>query len=188
MAGRATLPPSSDMLVAAGAAVDLGDRQRTPPRPRPGARVRGDDRDPGERALDAEQRAPWRGPPRGARPWPSFTFEMNPLTVGTEDVAAVDALLIIDCHNSSSRDWSTFARPRGMRGETTRPGPRRGSWARRARRRAVRFLERRGYVVLARNLRSRLGEVDLLVRDGSTLVSVEAKAWRGVAGDPPEAW
>ena len=29
-------------------------------------------------------------------PWPSFTFEINPLKVGTEDMAAVDALLIID--------------------------------------------------------------------------------------------
>jgi putative endonuclease len=51
---------------------------------------------------------------------------------------------------------------------------------------AVRFLERRGYVILARNLRSRLGEVDLLARDGSTLVFVEVKARRG-SGDPPQA-
>jgi putative endonuclease len=51
----------------------------------------------------------------------------------------------------------------------------------------VRFLKRRGYVVLARNLRSRLGELDLLVRDGSTLVFVEVKARRGAGGDPAEA-
>ena len=28
-------------------------------------------------------------------PWPSFTFEINPLKVGTSDLAAVDALLIV---------------------------------------------------------------------------------------------
>ena len=52
---------------------------------------------------------------------------------------------------------------------------------------AVRYLERRGLVILARNLRSRLGEIDLLARDGSTLVFVEVKARRGLSGDPPEA-
>jgi len=52
---------------------------------------------------------------------------------------------------------------------------------------AVQFLKRRGYVILARNLRSRLGEIDLLVQDGATLVFVEVKARRGVAGDPPQA-
>ena len=29
-------------------------------------------------------------------PWPSFTFEVNPLKVGAERVAAVDGLLVID--------------------------------------------------------------------------------------------
>jgi putative endonuclease len=52
---------------------------------------------------------------------------------------------------------------------------------------AVRFLRRRGLVILARNLRSRLGEIDLLARDGRTLVFVEVKARRGLTGDPPEA-
>jgi putative endonuclease len=52
---------------------------------------------------------------------------------------------------------------------------------------AVRFLRRRGLVIVARNLRSRLGEVDLLAREGSTLVFVEVKARRGSPGDSPEA-
>jgi putative endonuclease len=52
---------------------------------------------------------------------------------------------------------------------------------------AARFLERRGLVIVARNLRSRLGEIDLLARDGSTLVFVEVKTRRGAPGDPPEA-
>ncbi len=52
---------------------------------------------------------------------------------------------------------------------------------------ARRFLERRGLVILARNLRSRLGEIDLVARDGPTLVFVEVKARRGAPGDPPEA-
>jgi putative endonuclease len=49
------------------------------------------------------------------------------------------------------------------------------------------FLKRRGLVILARNLRSRLGEIDLLARDGPTLVFVEVKARRSWVGDPPEA-
>jgi putative endonuclease len=52
---------------------------------------------------------------------------------------------------------------------------------------AVRFLERQGLVILARNLRSRLGEIDLVARDRSTLVFVEVKARRGHPGDPPES-
>ncbi|HWC01210.1 MAG TPA: YraN family protein [Methylomirabilota bacterium] len=52
---------------------------------------------------------------------------------------------------------------------------------------AARFLERRGFVILARNLRSRLGEIDLVARDGGTLVFVEVKARRGLPGDPPQA-
>lgn len=42
-------------------------------------------------------------------------------------------------------------------------------------------------MVLKRNLRSRLGEIDLLAREGQTLVFVEVKARRGSPGDPPEA-
>jgi putative endonuclease len=74
-----------------------------------------------------------------------------------------------------------------MRGRGNPPGPTTRFLGQAGEAAAVRFLKRRGYVVLARNLRSRLGELDLLVRDGSTLVFVEVKARRGVAGDPPEA-
>jgi putative endonuclease len=52
---------------------------------------------------------------------------------------------------------------------------------------AARYLERRGFAILARNLRSRLGEVDLIARDGRTLVFVEVKTRRGRSGDPPQA-
>ncbi len=51
---------------------------------------------------------------------------------------------------------------------------------------AARFLESRGFRILARNLRSRLGELDLVARDGATLVFVEVKARRGRPGDPPQ--
>jgi putative endonuclease len=51
---------------------------------------------------------------------------------------------------------------------------------------AVAFLERRGLTVLARNLRSRLGEIDVLARDGPVLVFVEVKARRAGAADPPQ--
>jgi putative endonuclease len=52
---------------------------------------------------------------------------------------------------------------------------------------AVGFLRRHGFVILERNLRSRLGEIDVLARDGSTLVFVEVKARRDGSADPPEA-
>ena len=52
---------------------------------------------------------------------------------------------------------------------------------------AARYLEDRGMRILARNLRSRLGELDLVARDGATLVFVEVKARYGAGGDPPQA-
>lgn len=51
---------------------------------------------------------------------------------------------------------------------------------------AARFLERHGFRILARNLRSRLGEIDLIARDGGTLVFVEVKARRGPGSEPPQ--
>jgi putative endonuclease len=39
-------------------------------------------------------------------------------------------------------------------------------------------LERRGYAILARRFRTRLGELDIVARDGRTLVFVEVKARR----------
>jgi putative endonuclease len=41
---------------------------------------------------------------------------------------------------------------------------------------AVRELERRGYAILARRFRTRHGEIDIIARDGGTLVFVEVKA------------
>jgi putative endonuclease len=41
---------------------------------------------------------------------------------------------------------------------------------------AVSELERRGYAVLARRYRTRLGEIDIIARDGPYLVFVEVKA------------
>jgi putative endonuclease len=41
--------------------------------------------------------------------------------------------------------------------------------------------------ILARNLRSRLGEIDLVARDGGTLVFVEVKTRSGAPREPPQA-
>lgn len=50
------------------------------------------------------------------------------------------------------------------------------------------FLRRLGYHILARNYRCPLGELDLVVRDGGTLVFVEVRSHTGVAfGDPLES-
>ena len=40
-------------------------------------------------------------------------------------------------------------------------------------------LRRRGYEILARRYRTRLGEIDIIARDGPTLVFVEVKARSG---------
>jgi putative endonuclease len=52
---------------------------------------------------------------------------------------------------------------------------------------AAKFLERHGFRILERNVRSRLGELDLVVQDGTSLVFVEVKTRRAGPGDPPQA-
>ena len=54
---------------------------------------------------------------------------------------------------------------------------------RRGERAAVRALRRLGYRVLARRLRTRGGEVDVVALDGDTLVLVEVKASQGAPAD-----
>ncbi len=44
---------------------------------------------------------------------------------------------------------------------------------------ACRELERRGYAIVARRYRRRGGELDIIARDGPTLVFVEVKARTG---------
>ena len=51
---------------------------------------------------------------------------------------------------------------------------------------AARFLAQRGLAIVARNYRTRLGEVDIVARDGECLVFVEVRlrswaAWGGAA-------
>jgi putative endonuclease len=46
---------------------------------------------------------------------------------------------------------------------------------------AAAFLERRGLVIVERNFRRRCGELDLVARDGGTLVFVEVRLRRGKA-------
>ena len=46
---------------------------------------------------------------------------------------------------------------------------------------ACRELERRGYAILARRYRARGGELDVVARDGATIVFVEVKARQGRA-------
>ena len=55
----------------------------------------------------------------------------------------------------------------------------------RAERAAARFLKREGMRILVRGYRTSLGEIDLIARDGDTLVFVEVKARRH--GAPAEA-
>jgi putative endonuclease len=52
---------------------------------------------------------------------------------------------------------------------------------------AARFLARCGYAILDKNVRTRAGEIDLVAREGKTLVFVEVKTRRDLEGDPPQA-
>ena len=53
---------------------------------------------------------------------------------------------------------------------------------------AARYLVQKGYQIVARRFRSRQGEIDLIARDGRTLVFVEVKYRRSRAyGNPAEA-
>lgn len=53
---------------------------------------------------------------------------------------------------------------------------------------AARWLEERGWIVVARNVRFRRKELDLVVRHGATIAFVEVKGRRGSAyGHPAEA-
>jgi len=50
---------------------------------------------------------------------------------------------------------------------------------------ACRELERRGYAIVQRRFRTRAGEMDIVARDGATLVFLEVKARRGERCGPP---
>jgi len=52
---------------------------------------------------------------------------------------------------------------------------------------AARFLTRSGYAILDKNIRTRAGEIDLVAKEGNTLVFVEVKTRRDAEGDPPQA-
>ncbi|MGC8762345.1 MAG: YraN family protein [Acidobacteriota bacterium] len=59
--------------------------------------------------------------------------------------------------------------------------------ARRGEAAAARYLERRGYRILARNFHVRGGEADLMALRGDLLVVVEVKTRTGEGFGPPEA-
>ena len=52
---------------------------------------------------------------------------------------------------------------------------------------ACRELRRRGYAILARRFRTRFGEIDVIAKDGPTLVFVEVKTRRTAAFGGPTA-
>ena len=53
---------------------------------------------------------------------------------------------------------------------------------------AARYLSTKGYRILKRNYHTREGEVDIIARDGETLVFVEVKAGRQKKFGVPESW
>ena len=63
-------------------------------------------------------------------------------------------------------------------GASSRSTPRRADAGARAESLAAAFLGARGLVIVARNFRTRRGEIDLIARDGTTLVFVEVRMRR----------
>jgi putative endonuclease len=53
--------------------------------------------------------------------------------------------------------------------------------------RAARFLRKQGYRILAVNYKNRIGEIDIIAREGDTLVFVEVKARRKPELETPKA-
>ncbi len=52
---------------------------------------------------------------------------------------------------------------------------------------AVRYLQRAGYQIVERNFRCRLGEIDIIARDGDTIVFLEVKTRTSASYGAPEA-
>jgi len=63
----------------------------------------------------------------------------------------------------------------------------RGETGRRGEEIAARTLERKGYRILERNVRTRYGEIDLVARDGSCIVFVEVRTRRSAQMAPEES-
>ena len=58
----------------------------------------------------------------------------------------------------------------------------------RGERAAIRFLRRQGYQILHRQFRNRIGEIDVVAKDGNGIVFVEVKTRKSdAAGGPEEA-
>ncbi len=75
--------------------------------------------------------------------------------------------------------------PGEKKGSAPRHPQRIGRWGESV---AAYYIEQRGYVVLARNARTRYGEIDLIAQDGAELVFVEVKTRTGQQfGNPEEA-
>ncbi|HUB75799.1 MAG TPA: YraN family protein, partial [Solirubrobacteraceae bacterium] len=73
-----------------------------------------------------------------------------------------------------------------------RPADPRRALGRRGERLAAAHLQRLGFAILARNVRTRHGEIDLIACDGETLTFVEVKTRRShrrrISAEPPLAW
>lgn len=96
-----------------------------------------------------------------------------------EAVADRESGAVPDQGNEAMHDHESGAMADASAGRATRRGSRRGKVARELGRRgeeaAARYLDRRGYEIVARNWQCAAGEADIVARDGDALVFVEVK-------------
>jgi putative endonuclease len=52
---------------------------------------------------------------------------------------------------------------------------------------ALRFLQRKGYKILAQNYRCRVGEIDIVAQEGGKIVFIEVKCRQKLTFGPPQA-
>lgn len=114
---------------------------------------------------------PGTGPPPAGRPDPGPGGRSAPKSDGS---------------GAGTTGGTQRATAPGVAGQPGTAGGRRAALGRASEEAAARFLRRRGFVVLERNVRFRAGEIDIVASRAGVLVFVEVKAKAGGGFGAPE--
>lgn len=109
---------------------------------------------------------------RAHREYPAYGFHRHKGYGTREHIAAIESLGPCPIHRMSFQPLSTMFQT----GQLTLFPPEAGGPGRAAERSAAEYYQRLGYTVLCRNWRCPLGEIDLILSRGDTVVFVEVKS------------